>query len=112
MQRWVFRSSEIPHEPQASRSNHSSGSRPVIDDLTLEVSAGYDDAKFTQTVPGVLFRSGDRVPQVPRESAQFDANYKFTISSDVSGFAHADYRYVGNSWSTNNAVTNPNTGVG
>jgi iron complex outermembrane recepter protein len=82
----------------------------VMDDLTLEVSAGYDDAKFTQTVPGVLFQSGDRIPQVPRESAQFDADYNFTISSDVSGFAHADYRYVGNSWSTNNALTNPNTG--
>jgi len=82
----------------------------VTDGLTLELSGGYDDAKFTETVPGVLFQSGDRVPQVPRESAQFDADYHFPIGADLVGFAHADYRYVGNSWSTNNATTNPATG--
>ena len=82
----------------------------VIDDLTLEFSAGYDDAKFTETVSGVLFQSGDRIPQVPRESAQLGADYEFPISNDIAGFAHADYRYVGNSWSTNNALTNPATG--
>ena len=82
----------------------------VIDDLTLEFSAGYDDAKFTETVPGVLFQSGDRIPQVPRISAQLAADYEFPISNDIAGFAHADYRYVGNSWSTNNALTNPDTG--
>jgi iron complex outermembrane recepter protein len=83
----------------------------VLDGLTLELSAGYDDAKFTETVPGVLFQAGDRIPQVPRESAQFDADYEFQISGDLSGFAHADYRYVGSSWSTNNALTNPVTGA-
>ena len=82
----------------------------VLNDLTVELSGGYDDAKFTETVPGVLFQAGDRIPQVPRESAQFDADYDFPISSNLSGFAHADYRYVGNSWSTNNALTNPTTG--
>ena len=83
----------------------------IMDGLTLELNAGYDDAKFTQTVPGVLFQSGDRIPQVPRASAEFDADYHFPISNDVSGFANADYRYVGNSWSTNNALTNPTTGA-
>ena len=79
--------------------------------LPWSFNAGYDDAKFTQTVPGVLFQSGDRIPQVPRASAEFDADYHFPISNDVSGFANADYRYVGNSWSTNNAMTNPTTGA-
>ncbi len=82
----------------------------VLDSLTVELSGGYDDAKFTETVPGVLFQAGDRIPQVPRQSAQFDADYEFPISSDLSGFAHADYRYVGSSWSTNNSLTNPVTG--
>jgi iron complex outermembrane recepter protein len=82
----------------------------VLDDLTLELSAGYDDAKFTQTVPGVLFQAGDRVPQIPRASAQFDADYALPISGDFLGFTHADYRYVGSSWSTNNSMTNPVSG--
>jgi outer membrane receptor protein involved in Fe transport len=82
----------------------------VLDNLTLELSGGYDDAKFTQTVPDVLFRAGDRIPQIPRESAQFDADYDFPISGGISGFAHADYRYVASSWSTNNSLTNPVTG--
>jgi iron complex outermembrane recepter protein len=82
----------------------------ILDDLTLELSAGYDDAKFTRTVPDVLFQEGDRVPQIPRESAQFDADYDLPISGGFSGFAHADYRYVGSSWSTNNSMTNPVTG--
>jgi iron complex outermembrane receptor protein len=83
----------------------------VLDDLTLELSGGYDDAKFTETVPGVLFQAGDLIPQVPRVTAQFDADYEFQISGDLSGFANADYRYVGSSWSTNNALTNPTTGA-
>lgn len=82
----------------------------IAEGLTLALSGGFDDAKFTETVPGVLFRSGDRVPQVPRESAQFDADYQFRIGSNLTGFAHADYRYVGSSWSTNNSNTNPATG--
>jgi iron complex outermembrane recepter protein len=82
----------------------------VTDGLDLELSGGFDDAKFTETVPGVLFQSGDRVPQVPRQSAQFDADYHFPVTSDITGFAHADYRYVGSSWSTNNSNTNPDTG--
>jgi iron complex outermembrane recepter protein len=83
----------------------------VLDDLTLQISGGYDDAKFTETVPGVLFQAGDLIPQVPRVTAQFDADYEFQISGDLSGFANADYRYVGSSWSTNNALTNPTTGA-
>jgi iron complex outermembrane recepter protein len=82
----------------------------ITEGLTLGLSGGFDDAKFTETVPGVLFQSGDRVPQVPRESAQFEADYHFPIGTTLTGFAHADYRYVGDSWSTNNSNTNPATG--
>jgi iron complex outermembrane recepter protein len=37
-------------------------------------------------------------------------DYHFLIRSNLTGFAHADYRYVGSSWSTNNANTDPATG--
>ena len=82
----------------------------VTPSLTLALSGGFDDAKFVETVPGVLFQSGDRVPQVPRQSGQFDADYHLPVSAGLTGFAHADYRYVGSSWSTNNSNTNPTTG--
>jgi iron complex outermembrane receptor protein len=82
----------------------------VVAGLTVGLSGGFDDAKFTGTVPGVLFQSGDRVPQVPRQSAQVDADYSFPIAGNTTGFAHADYSYVGSSWSTNNSNTNPFTG--
>lgn len=78
--------------------------------VTLGLSGSYDSAKFTRTVPGVLFQAGDRVPQVPRVTAQFSADYSFPVTGETIGFAHADYRYVGDSWSTNNALTNPDTG--
>jgi outer membrane receptor protein involved in Fe transport len=82
----------------------------VTDGLTVELSGGFDDAKFIETVPGVLFQSGDRVPQVPRQSGQVDVDYHFPFGSNRTAFAHADYRYVGSSWSTNNSNTDPLTG--
>lgn len=78
--------------------------------LTIGVSGSYDSATFTETVPGVEFQSGDRIPQVPRVTTQASADYDFPITSETFGFAHIDYRYVGNSWSTNNSLINPNTG--
>ena len=83
--------------------------RPT-DRLSLELSGGFDDARFVETVPGALFESGDRVPQVPRQSGQLDADYHIPFGGGLMGFAHADYRYVGSSWSTNNSNTNPDTG--
>jgi outer membrane receptor protein involved in Fe transport len=82
----------------------------VLGGLTLGLSGSFDDAKFVTTVPGVLFQSGDRIPQVPRVTGQLNADYDFAITGDLTGFAHADYRYVASSWSTNNAATNPDTG--
>lgn len=81
-----------------------------VDWLTLELSAGFDDAKFTETVPGVLFQSGDRVPQVPRQSAQLSVDFEHPLTERLAGFAHVDYEYTGSSWSTNNSLVNPDTG--
>jgi outer membrane receptor protein involved in Fe transport len=82
----------------------------ITDNLSLRLSGGMDDAIFTTTIPGVLFRAGDRIPQVPRESFQIGVNYTHPISNGAVAFGHFDYRAVGDSWSTNNAVTNPATG--
>jgi iron complex outermembrane receptor protein len=82
----------------------------ITDKLLLQLNGGFDDATFTTTVPGALFQAGDRIPQVPRESLQIGVNYTRPISSGGVVFGHLDYRAVGDSWSTNNAVTNPATG--
>jgi iron complex outermembrane recepter protein len=82
----------------------------LTDGLTLQLSGGIDQATFTQTVPGALFEAGDRIPQVPRESFQIAANYTYPLANGASAFGHLDYRTVGDSWSTNNALTNPTTG--
>ena len=82
-----------------------------FDWLTVELSGGFDDAKCLRRLfPGVLFQSGDRVPQVPRESAQFGIDFEQPLSGPLSVFAHLDYNYVGSSWSTNNSNVNPDTG--
>jgi outer membrane receptor protein involved in Fe transport len=78
--------------------------------LSLQLSGGIDDATFTTTIPGALFQAGDRIPQVPSESFQIGVNYTRAISSGGVVFGHFDYRVVGDSWSTNNSVTNPATG--
>jgi outer membrane receptor protein involved in Fe transport len=82
----------------------------ITDGLTFQLSGGFDDASFTTTVPGVLFQSGDRIPQVPRKSFQIAVNYAHPIYDGGVAFGHLDYRTVGDSWSTNNALTNPTTG--
>jgi outer membrane receptor protein involved in Fe transport len=82
----------------------------LTDGLSLQLSGGLDDAKFTQTVKGVLFQSGDRIPQVPRATFQVGLNYTHSLPNRAVAFGHLDYKSVGDSWSTNNALTNPDTG--
>jgi iron complex outermembrane recepter protein len=82
----------------------------ITGDLTFEFSGGIDDATFTETSKGTVFEPGNRIPQVPRESFQVALNYSHDISDMTAVFGHLDYRNVGDSWSTNNAITNPATG--
>lgn len=114
IQQQVLLACGFPFEANAGAARSQGGEfeidARVSEGLTLALSGSYDDAKFTETVPGVLFQAGDRVPQVPRVTAQISADYDFPVTGEAFGFAHADYRYVGDSWSTNNALTNPETG--
>jgi outer membrane receptor protein involved in Fe transport len=82
----------------------------ITDKLSVQLSGGYDDAKYTTTVPGALFQTGDRIPQVARESFEIGVNYNQPISTGAEAFGHLDYRVVGDAWSTNNSVTDPTTG--
>jgi outer membrane receptor protein involved in Fe transport len=82
----------------------------ITDKLSVQLSGGYDDAKYTTTVPGALFQTGDRIPQVARESFEIGVNYTQPVFTGAEAFGHLDYRVVGDAWSTNNSVTDPTTG--
>jgi iron complex outermembrane receptor protein len=81
----------------------------ITNNLSVQLSGGYDDAKYTTTVQGALFQTGDRIPQVARGSFQVSVNYTQPVFTGEA-FAHIDYKFVGDAWSTNNSVTDPTTG--
>ncbi len=69
--------------------------RPTSD-LTLQFAAGYTDAQFTETVPG-LVNDGDRLQQVPEWTVSSTVDYARPISDAYEGFFRADFAHVGES---------------
>ena len=64
--------------------------------LTLDANATWTDATLTQhTPPGLVGAKGDRLPYVPRWSANIGAQYDFPIGNGWSGYLGGNYRYVG-----------------
>jgi outer membrane receptor protein involved in Fe transport len=82
----------------------------ITDRLSVQLSGGFDDAKYTTTVPGALFQTGDRIPEVARESFEIGVNYNQPVFTGAEAFGHLDFRAVGDSTSTNNSLTDPTTG--
>uniref|UniRef100_B0T9J1 TonB-dependent receptor n=1 Tax=Caulobacter sp. (strain K31) TaxID=366602 RepID=B0T9J1_CAUSK len=79
--------------------------RPVRD-LTISAGVGYTDAVFTSTAAGTRFRDGDRVPQVPRYTANLSGDYRFALPRGLTGFLYADTKYVSSSTTALNAGAN------
>ncbi|WP_232476248.1 TonB-dependent receptor [Flavisphingomonas formosensis] len=71
--------------------------------LTLLGNISYIDAKLTENQnTGVTATSGlkgDRIPYVPRLMGGASAQYSWPLNAKLSGFARADFNYVGSSWS-------------
>lgn len=63
--------------------------------LTLAANAAYTDAHLTSDSPGISAKAGDRLPDVPKLSANLSADYDFPISDEISGFAGGNYQYQG-----------------
>jgi len=65
-----------------------------IDALTLQLSAGYVDAKFTQDVAGINIQDGDKIPNVPETTVSASAAYRWPMMDGVNGFARIGAQYV------------------
>lgn len=71
-----------------------------ISSLTLGVSGGYTHATFTSNVIDLNISAGQDIPGAPRWSVDFATHYNAPMGPDVTGFATADWNYVGASHGT------------
>jgi outer membrane receptor protein involved in Fe transport len=63
--------------------------------LKLNLSASYNHNEFDSVVPSTGFAKGERVPDAPEENAGVGLQYDFPVNNVWSGFARADYTFVG-----------------
>jgi outer membrane receptor protein involved in Fe transport len=66
-----------------------------IDGVTLAGNLDYTDAELTANAPGVSGKDGDELPNVPKFSAYFSADYDFALFAAWNGFVGGDIRYTG-----------------
>ncbi len=71
-----------------------------IRSLTLGLSGGYTHATLTSDVPVLSITKGEAVPGVPKVSADVSARYSAPLSDSVTGYAAANWNYVGSSHGT------------
>lgn len=62
---------------------------------SANLSASYVYNKFDSVTPNLGYIAGDRVPGAPEENASAGLQYNFSLNSRWTGFARADYVYVG-----------------
>lgn len=61
----------------------------------LNLSASYGHNEFDKVKPGIGFEVGDRVPGAAEKNGGAGVQYSFNVNPAWSGFARADYVYVG-----------------
>jgi outer membrane receptor protein involved in Fe transport len=73
-------------------------SRPS-ESTDLNVAVSYNEAELAVDVPNLGGVAGDRIPGVPRFTANAGISYFFTVFGHRDAFVHADYQYTGSSYS-------------
>ena len=63
--------------------------------LTANLTASYVYNEFDSVKPNVGYINGERVPGAPEENASAGLQYNFSLNKAWSGYARADYTYVG-----------------
>jgi outer membrane receptor protein involved in Fe transport len=66
-----------------------------VDAWRFNVSVAFNNTEFDNVVPESGFRSGDRLPEVPKVNGSAGVQYSFSLGSTWSGFVRADYVHVG-----------------
>ncbi len=61
----------------------------------FNLAASYNETEFKTVAPTSGFTDGERVPGSPRKNASAGVQYDFDMGGNWSGFARADYQYVG-----------------
>jgi outer membrane receptor protein involved in Fe transport len=84
--------------------------RPVPE-LTLGLAFGYENAHITQRGFGSPQPVGSPIYQVPDVTVSANAEYARPLSARWAGFGRVDYSHTGQSFSGNNAIANPETGI-
>jgi outer membrane receptor protein involved in Fe transport len=72
----------------------------VSQGLTARLAGEYNHARFTENIEGLGIDTGDIVPGTPKWSLNLGASYEHRFTAAVSGFAHADWQYIGGSHGT------------
>ena len=62
---------------------------------SANLTASYVYNKFNSVTPGLGYVPGQRVPGAPEENASAGVQYNFSLGPKWSGYARADYVYVG-----------------
>jgi iron complex outermembrane receptor protein len=72
----------------------------VMRGLTVRLTGQFDDARFTEPVPGLGISSGDLVPGTPDVMFNLSPRYERAFTDKFSGFAQANWQYIGTSHGT------------
>lgn len=64
--------------------------------VSANLTASYVYNEFDSVRPNVGYSDGERVPGAPEENASAGLQYNFALNPAWSGYARADYTYVGN----------------
>ncbi len=65
-----------------------------VDGLSLQMTAGYVDAKYTESIAGTPVQDGDPIVGVPEWTASASATYRWPLWSTVDGFAFGGLQYA------------------
>jgi iron complex outermembrane receptor protein len=77
----------------------------VLENLIINLAAGYEDAKITEAVPGSLTVVGQPLNQVPAWTGSATAQYSKPLGEERSAFVRGVWTYNGSRVSFNNSET-------
>jgi outer membrane receptor protein involved in Fe transport len=80
-----------------AKSDGAEGSIQIVPvrDLTIGLKAAYVDARLTADAPSIFGKNGDRLPFSSKFTSSVPVDYRFGVSSSVTGSVGGTYSYRG-----------------